>query len=256
MRAEPTQLPPGYHRQMHDVELRHWWHRGVLETEAMFLRDRLARGGQTLLDAGCGTGGFLRWAAGTGAFERLIGFDPSEEAIGLARERVPTAELSVGGASAIAQPDATADIVVCNDVLQHIHDDELESSMAELVRVVRPGGAILVRTNGGRHAEQPLPDWRLFTGDSLRGLLERSGLRVERLTHVNSVLSGWAALRGRGPKAPDGSTHGIPAVPGRLSSTIGSALLGAERSYLRSPNRALPYGHTLLALAARPDGTG
>ncbi len=251
-RADLTPLPSEYHRRMHDVELHHWWHQGMLRAEAVLLGDLLARRGQVLLDAGCGTGGFLHWAESTGAFARLVGFDPSVEAVALAQERVPEADLSVGDASRIAMADATVDVVVCNDVLQHIHEDELVASVRELARVVRPGGAVLVRTNGGRHAQHPLPDWRLFDTALLRDLLEAAGLRVERLTHVNTVLSAWGAVRGRSPRPPDASRHGIPALPGAFSDLVGSRLLEVERWYLRRPGRALPYGHTLLALATRP----
>ena len=77
------------------------------------------------------------------------------------------------------------------------------------------------------------------------------GLRVDRLTHVNAVLSAWGAARGRAPRAPDATQHGIPALPGPLANRIGSGLLRVERWYLRPPGRTLPYGHTLLALATR-----
>lgn len=249
-RDDLTPLPPDYYRRIHEVELRHWWHRGMLGIEATLLRDRL-RGGQSLLDAGCGTGGFLAWAMETGSFDRLVGFDPSAEAVALAQERVPTASLAVGDASSIAQPDASIDVLTCNDVLQHIHDDELAQSLGEFARVVRPGGTVLVRTNGTRRFEQPLPDWRLYDASRLRADLEAAGLRVDRLTHVNLVLSAWAGLRGRGPKPPGAGVHGIPRLPGTVASTVGSALMRAERRYLGSSGRALPYGHTLVALATR-----
>jgi len=246
-----TPLPADYYRRIHEVELQHWWHQGMLGIEAMLIRDRLRGSGLSLLDAGCGTGGFLAWASGTGAFERLSGFDVSAEAVALAQARVPAAAIVVGSASSIAQPDASFDVLTCNDVLQHIHDDELAGSVRELARVVRPGGTVLVRTNGARRASSPLPDWRSFDAVLLRGVLETSGLRIDRLTHVNMALSAWAALRGRAPRPPGEHTHGIPRVPGALPSAIGSALMRGERRYLRPQGRALPYGHTLIAVATR-----
>lgn len=248
-----TPLPADYYRRIHEVELRHWWHRGMLGIEAMLLRDRIRGGRLGLLDAGCGTGGFLAWANGTGQFDRLCGFDVSAEAVALTHARVPTATVVVGTAASIAQPDASIDVLTCNDVLQHIHDDELSASVLELVRVVKPGGTVLVRTNGARRPDAPLPDWRRFDPATLRALLEDAGLRVDRLTHANILLSLWATTRGRGPKPPGEHTHGIPSVPGVVPSSIGRALLSGERRYLRRNGRALPYGHTLIALATRVD---
>ncbi len=56
------------------------------EITAALLHERLARGHLSLLDAGCGTGGFLAWAAGTGSFDRLAGVDISAEAVELAED--------------------------------------------------------------------------------------------------------------------------------------------------------------------------
>ncbi len=57
---------PDYYRRLHAVEEQHWWHVGMREITAALLRERLARGHLSLLDAGCGTGGFLAWATGYG----------------------------------------------------------------------------------------------------------------------------------------------------------------------------------------------
>ena len=56
-------VPDDYYRRLHEVDTRHWWHLGMRSIEAVLLGDRLQRTGQSVLDAGCGTGGFLAWAA-------------------------------------------------------------------------------------------------------------------------------------------------------------------------------------------------
>ena len=86
---------PDYYARLHAVEEQHWWHVGMREITAALLRERLVRGHVSLLDAGCGTGGFLAWATGQGSFDRLAGVDISAEAVELARDAVPGAELHV-----------------------------------------------------------------------------------------------------------------------------------------------------------------
>jgi SAM-dependent methyltransferase len=245
-----TPLPDDYFRSIRDVEDGHWWHVGMRQLAAVLLGKRLERRDQSLLDAGCGTGGFLAWAGGLGSFSKLAGFDVSAEAVELARTRLPEAELAVAPVALIPFPAAAFDVVTLNDVLQHVHEDEVAQSLGELRRVLAPEGALLVRTNGARHGRRDAPDWRVYSPTDLRATLEEAGLRVERITYANAVLSAWGQLRGRGPKLPDEGHHGIPRRAGRAANTVGSLVLSAERQIVRA-GVGLPYGHTLLALAAK-----
>ncbi len=240
---------PDYYARLHAVEEQHWWHTGMREITASLLRDRLASGHLSMLDAGCGTGGFLAWAAGTGSFDRLAGVDISAEAVELAKDAVPGAELHVAPVHDLPYPDGTFDVAVLNDVLQHVDEREVDVGLRELRRVLLPDGVLLVRTNGGRQARRERTDWRLYDADSLKAELEARGFDVVRITHVNAVLSVWGAARGRGPTAPTPTTCGIPAEAGSTANAVGRTLLGLEARVLRHSRVSLPYGHTLLAVA-------
>lgn len=236
-------LPPDYFTSLAAVEDAHWWHRGMRSTAACLLRAWTARGGP-LLDAGCGTGGFLAWAESLG-FGPLAGVDPSPEAVTATHARVPDADVRVAGLADLPFPDASFAVVTCNDVLQHVAEKDAMRSLAELRRVVRPDGALLVRTNGGRRARREARDWRLFDTRTLRAELEAAGFRCLRLSHANAVGSLVAAARGGGPRAPTGTRHGIPEpAPGRLRA----ALLRLEGELIGHGVR-VPVGHTLVALA-------
>lgn len=247
-------VPPDYYVRLQAVEEHHWWHTGMREITEVLLRGRLARGHLSLLDAGCGTGGFLAWASETGAFDRLCGVDISAEAIELTRRAVPNAELHVAPLHALPYGEATFDLVVLNDVLQHVDERSIQESLREVHRVLREGGTLFVRTNAARRARRERSDWRVFEERTLREELERGGFSIERLTHANVVLSAWGSLRRRAPRAPTATTCGIPDPSGALVSGVGSALLGIEARYLGALGRRLPYGHTLLAVTVRlPD---
>lgn len=240
---------PDYYRRLHAVEERHWWHVGMREITAALLQERLARGHLSLLDAGCGTGGFLAWATGTGSFDRLCGVDISPEAVELARDAVPGAELHVAPVHELPFVDGSFDVAVLNDVLQHVAEAQVDPGLRDLRRVLRPDGVLLVRTNGGRRARRERADWRLYDADLLRGELEAAGFDVVRVTYVNTALSLWGAARGRTPTAPTPTTCGIPAQAGSGANVVGRTLLGLEARILRHSTLSLPYGHTLLALA-------
>lgn len=248
MSAGELVLPEDYYAAIFAVERGHWWHRGLREVAGALLGDRLARA-REVLDAGCGTGGFLAWAGEQAPEARLLGADLSWEAVTLARSRVPAAELHVAPLHRMPFDDGAADLVTCNDVLQHVLAADLDAGVAELRRVTRPGGAVVVRTGAARTHREEREDWRIFDAGSLRSLLARGGLNVERVTHVNALGSAWATARGRSPRAPTHERHGIPEAPAGRPGDPRLRLLAAEAAWLARPGRTLPFGHTLLAVA-------
>ena len=199
-------VPADYYRRLHDVEGRHWWHLAMRRIAASLLGDRLDGG--SVLDAGRGTGGFLAWAAETRAFDRLCGVDISPEAIALAQAAVPEAELHVAPLDRLPFGDSEFEVAVSLDVLQHVHEDLLDRGLRELRRVLRPGGTLLVRTNGGRRARREREDWRAYDAATLASDLRRAGFSVRRITHANALPSLAAAARGASPHAPTAERSG------------------------------------------------
>jgi SAM-dependent methyltransferase len=234
-------VPSDYYARLHEVEASHWWLVGMRRIAAGLLEGRT---GGALLDAGCGTGGFLAWAAATGSFDRLCGIDVSPEAIEWVRSSLPRVEALVGSVVTPPFDDEEFDLVVLNDVLQHVPEDAVSRVLMELRRMLRPGGALLVRTNGARRLRLVRPDWRAYDAATLGAVVRSGGFRVERLTYANCLLSLMAAA----PQPPTETSCGIPQPAGRVKNAIGGALLGLEARYLRRPGRTIPYGHTLLAL--------
>ena len=241
-------VPGDYYRRLAEVDDGHWWTRGMLELDLALLRPWLEREPHALLDAGCGTGAFLVNASRRVPSAALYGVDLSPEAIGIAHGRVPTAELSIAPLSALPFADASFDVVVANDVLQHIDESELSPSLAEVRRVLAATGAFLVRTNGARRGRRERSDWRLYDRSTLRAHLEQGGFSVRRITYANFLFSLVAELRRRGPRAPTGRTCGIPAEPGAIGSALGRATLGLETVVI-SRHGHVPWGHTLVAVA-------
>ncbi|MEZ4299886.1 MAG: class I SAM-dependent methyltransferase [Polyangiaceae bacterium] len=129
--------PGGYHDLIDDLEID-------------FVR-RFGTGGD-VLEVGCGTGLLLARAA---AFaRRATGVDLSPGMLARARAR----GLDVHEASATALPfaDATFDLAYSFKVLAHVR--EIDRALAEMARVVRPGGFFLAE---------------LYNPTSLRGLVKR-----------------------------------------------------------------------------------
>ncbi|WP_425954008.1 class I SAM-dependent methyltransferase [Xylanimonas sp. McL0601] len=92
------------------------------------------------LDAACGTGRHAAYLAGRG--HRVIGVDSSPEMLAHARAKVPGGEFVAGDLAAIPLPDDHVDLAVCALALTHLAD--LKPAFAELARVLRPGGHLVV----------------------------------------------------------------------------------------------------------------
>lgn len=249
--ARELGIPGDYYARIAAVERAHWWHRGMREIAAALLGPRLDAPGLRVCDAGCGTGGVLRWVLERNPGARPAGVDISSEAVALALARVPEADLRVAPLSELPFEDASFDVVTTNDVVQHVPERQLEASARELRRLLAPDGALLVRTNGGRRLERAREDWRRYDSGTLRRWLEDASLRVERVTYANLAGSAWAAMRGAQPRAPTEERHGIPAAAGSRARDPRFLVLRAEAAWLAAPGRSLSYGHTLFALATR-----
>ena len=102
--------------------------------------------GKSVLDLGC-AGGFMAEALDErGA--TVIGIDPASEAIAAARSHAAAngrdITYDVGVGEALPYSDDSFDAVVCVDVLEHV--DDLPKVLAEVARVLKPGGMFLFDT--------------------------------------------------------------------------------------------------------------
>ncbi|MGH3169093.1 MAG: class I SAM-dependent methyltransferase [Trebonia sp.] len=104
------------------------------------------RPGDTVLDVGC-SGGYLarKLAAATGPGGRVTGVDPSEAAIGYARRHAsPAMTFTVGTAQALPLPGASFDVVTSTLAMHHVPARRRQDALAEMYRVTRPGGRLLI----------------------------------------------------------------------------------------------------------------
>ena len=100
---------------------------------------------ERLLDVGCGTGMYFPLIAPLCG--SLTGIELSSGTARLARQAARDYDLSnvsitLQDSSALAHPDDCFDAALCVDSLHHIYD--LEGTLAEIARVVKPGGDILI----------------------------------------------------------------------------------------------------------------
>jgi 2-polyprenyl-6-hydroxyphenyl methylase/3-demethylubiquinone-9 3-methyltransferase len=133
---------PGQYDELVD----HWWRPdGEFAALHWLARSRAtllppaAREGAVLLDVACG-GGLLAGHLPPGY--RHVGVDLTASALRLAREH--GVEVVRGDVTALPFADGCADVVVAGEILEHVRD--VGTVVAELARVLRPGGTVVVDT--------------------------------------------------------------------------------------------------------------
>lgn len=105
------------------------------------MKARIAgRGLRTALDVGCGEGRFCRWMRGAGIAP--IGIDPTPALLAQARHRDPMGDYRQACAEDLPFADAQFDLVVSHLTL--IDVPALAPAIAEMARVLKPGGALLI----------------------------------------------------------------------------------------------------------------
>jgi SAM-dependent methyltransferase len=200
------------------------------------LKALLPPAGTRLIEVGAGFG---RLATEYAGFEQVVLLDSSEVHVEAAREALaadPRYSVVQGDALALPYPDGSFDVVVCVRVMHHFADPA--PLIAELGRIVRPGGALVLeyankrnlkaiaRRLLGRQSWSPFEtgsvQYKPFHFDhspvEVRRALRRVGLRVEE-TRAASLFR-IPALARRVP--PDG----LAAVEARLQAPLGSITPG------------------------------
>lgn len=255
-----------YYQRLHDLEERHWWSIGMRAIAAGLLLRRLRDATSVrVLDAGCGTGGTLTWLSGLAPSAAVVGIDYSPFALDYCRRRRGC--LAQASVTDLPFPGDAFDVVICADVIQHLpRNGSDEIALREFHRVLRPGGGLFLRTNvrpgrRGGTAVSPAadPNYHQYSRREVAGVLAAAGFVVERLSYANmlpALAASWARRLGsrEGAEPGPGTNPGLRMrVPSRWLNTALRAVMAGEAWYLARCHGRLPYGHSLVCLATKPD---
>jgi ubiquinone/menaquinone biosynthesis C-methylase UbiE len=135
------------------------------------------RGGQRVLEIGCGTGNVAILARRMHPDAEIAGLDPDPKALARARRKAGRAGLDIrwiqGFADRLPYGDGSLDRVLSSFMLHHLSSEVKASTLHEVARVLRPGGSLHVLDFGGSHAASDGLLVRLFHHrESLRDNLE------------------------------------------------------------------------------------
>lgn len=203
--------------------------------------------GPRVVEVGAGIGTFTQRLLEAGAQEVLaVEPEPScadelerrfgdDDRVRIAREEIPESP-------ALASWEARADLVLCQNVLEHIADDG--GAVTAMAGALRPGGVLALLVPAGPRLFGPLDaaygHWRRYTRREVEEVIAIAGLELESIRHFNALgIAGWWA-KNRRPGARVG--------PGSLR-----AYEALVRFWRPIEDRVRPpAGLSLVALARRP----
>jgi demethylmenaquinone methyltransferase/2-methoxy-6-polyprenyl-1,4-benzoquinol methylase/phosphoethanolamine N-methyltransferase len=105
--------------------------------------------GEHVLEVGCGTGDVaIAACAPAGPRGSVSGIDAGPEMIAVARDKAKRVGVNVDfrlePIEALTYPDDTFDVVLSSLMMHHLPDDLKRRGLAEIVRVLKPGGRLLI----------------------------------------------------------------------------------------------------------------
>ncbi|MFD2264894.1 class I SAM-dependent methyltransferase [Lacibacterium aquatile] len=222
-----------------------WWFQALRDNQQAFLPD----GPLKLLDAGCGTGGWLKRLADTRPDISCVGLEYDPGAAVIARQK-SGAEIYCGSVNGMPFAPASFDIVTSSDVLCHVAVEE-GTALDEFARVLKPGGALLMNL--------PAYQWMLSAHDhrvhnarryyegGVRKLLAAHGFRVQRASYWNSAL--FPLMAAKRLLSPKDAGSDVARLPPLVEASFRAATR-AETAILKT-GCGLPFGGSLMVLARK-----
>ncbi|HVZ07849.1 class I SAM-dependent methyltransferase [Rhodopila sp.] len=233
---------------MDQAEDRMWWYRAL----HVRLAEALAGVSGQVLDAGCGTGGFLAFLRRRRPDLQRTGLEWDAGAAARARDKA-AAPVARGSVNALPFADDRFDAVISADVLCHTAVDPV-TALAEVRRVLRPRGRLVLNLPAyawlASAHDRRVHNARRLTARATAALLAQAGFRRIKARYWNGLLLPLMVVQrkllARGDAASD-----VAVFPPWLDTML-HGMTELERRLQRRLPWSLPAGGSVLAVAEKP----
>jgi SAM-dependent methyltransferase len=238
---------------MFEAEDRHWWYVGNHGNFLQILRSKNILGkGIMMLDAGCGTGGWLQFLKNS-CDVCETGIDNRETALEYAGTRTGL-NLVSGDINTYTFNEASFDLITCFDVIYHRDVDD-EHVVRNFNKYLKNEGHLLLTVPAysflyGKH-DRAVHAKKRYTRKQIRRLLEKNGFEIVKLSYSVCLLFPFALIKRIIDKvipAKKGG-HNELKMPGKMINRLFLSAMRAENFLLRYI--PAPFGLSVLALAKK-----
>lgn len=238
-----------YHK-LAQVEDSMWYFRALHAHAADLIRAHHPAASGALLEAGCGTGGFIRNASQWFPKLRFFGIDLFQIACELARQS-DTPRITRASVTALPFEDNSMSVVTSLDVIQHVADHQTAAS--EIFRVLEPGGLAVINAPAymwlWSYHDTATGAERRYTLPEMIQLLTAAGFQIVLSTYWNFLPLPIVAAK-RKVFARFAESDDVKLYPPWAERVLG-ALMATERAWIGSMSR-LPAGSSVLVAARKP----
>jgi SAM-dependent methyltransferase len=258
--AASTEMLEAEYFRMAEVEAEMWWytslHASLLDTIQNFFGDHKDI---RILDAGCGTGGFLRYLRQHG-YTNSVGIDIADIAVDFSRKQGFEVIKGSIAERAVLERIGKADVIVSMDVICSLPDEaERVVFFREASRLLNEGGLMIVQTPafvclGGIH-DMAVGVNKRYTKSAIRSVLRQAdignyNLRYRLMLLTPVIFLARAIQRLRLKLGKDVAIESDVRMPPRFMNTLLSLLQRMEDRWL--PLR--PFGTSLQIFISKGHG--
>lgn len=238
--------------EMYENEMTHGWYVSTRKLMIHFLKKHSKdKSEMKILDAGCGTGGTIKFLQKAG-FKNVAGIDNSSMALELCRAR-GLKNVTPGSVNKLPFKNRSFGGVICLDVLYHKGVNP-KATIKEFNRVLKKNGLLYLQEPAfnwlrGKH-DDAIDTAHRFKKKEIQELIESSKFKIIKCTYFNTLFFPLIAV-----KRLTGSLLNAE----RLSSdvkefpkpinTLLIKVLGLEKALLNNIN--LPFGLSVVCLAKK-----
>ena len=245
-------MEPAEYDKLDNVEDYMWWfaalHRNLL---VLARRGSIETANLPILDAGCGTGGFLTRLGHKYREKAIFGLELDHYAC--IRAVTKSAQpVCAGSVNDLPFPDRSLAVIFSADVLCHRSVDE-RRALQQFHRCLAEEGWLILNLPAyrwmlSRH-DAAVRNIRRYTASGLRNLLIAVGFRPLYLSYWNAVLFPWMAVMRKLFPRSSGASSDVKLYSLPINGLC-SAATGIETRLLRRGIR-FPFGGSVLAIAAK-----
>jgi SAM-dependent methyltransferase len=248
-------VKPSEYDKLDRVEDRMWWFAAMHANLLMAAqRSALDEPDLPILDAGCGTGGFLSRLAVKYSGKPVIGLDLDLQACTRAAIK-STRPVCAGSVNDLPFANDALAVIFSADVLCHQGVDD-HRALRQFHRCLSQNGRLILNLPAYRwmlsHHDLAVSNVRRYTATGVRRLLEAVGFRPVYISYWNALLLPLMVIARKLVPEPHGVVSDVKLYP-RSVEMVCRGATALEAALLRRGAR-LPFGASILAIAVKGGG--